>query len=63
MRTAGFAARQLRREIERRYGLSASPALTSPEEIKASEAMIVQLEIDVWVTRAAQTAAIERRAA
>ena len=58
-----FAARQLRREIERRYGLGTSPAPVRGEEIKASKSAILRLEMDVWVTRAAQFAQSERQAA
>ena len=47
-----FQLRQIRREIERRFGLGDAPALLRADEIKASENTLIRLEMEFWVDRA-----------
>ena len=58
-----FAARRLRQEIERRYGLDAGGTPMSPTEIADLDTTIIRLEADMWVSHAARSVAMERRVA
>jgi Tfp pilus assembly protein PilF len=49
--------RQIKREIERRFGLGAEPAISNPTEIVVSNGRLVRLETDFWIEQANRRAA------
>jgi hypothetical protein len=49
--------RQIKREIERRFGLGDEPAITNPTDIVASNTRLVRLETDFWIEQANRRAA------
>ena len=58
-----FRARQIRREIERRFGLGGKAALTQPAEIASADATLVELEAAFVTARMSRLGSESRRAA
>ena len=58
-----FRARQLRREIERRFGLGTAPALAQPADLASADARLLALEVRFVIDGMARSAGEKRRAA
>jgi tetratricopeptide (TPR) repeat protein len=54
--------RQLRQEIEKRFGLGATPAPIRADELAAADNTLVRLEMDFWVERTQEKTEMRRAA-